>query len=199
MLAAAFSNPYTKDNSLTLLYGKVSLYMSRCQELFDSGKDNSYQKKGNGIRENYIAMKCCAEASIQLLESSKPECLNLLYFLGCLPGGVNHIQLKEMWGDDQEQLETLRKLSFLDLSEEPRIAVTSFIKTYVQQSMVDQDKAEFMRQICEYYIDLLAEFFKTNSCNLAEPLTAGLGTALLESIPSYSDKLSAMNSVYSDK
>ena len=65
--------------------------MSRSQEedMYDSGEIGSFQRKGTGIRENYIVLKCCAEASIQLLESASPECLNLLYFLGCLPGGVN--------------------------------------------------------------------------------------------------------------
>ena len=146
MLAAAFSNPFTKVNTLTTLYDQVLLDKSRNQEEddFDSAGDNSYQR-GTGIRENYLSLRCCAEASIQLLESSLPECLNLLYFLGCLPGGVNRQQLKEMWSDDQEHLDTLKKLSFLDQSEEPRIVVTSFIKTYVKQSMVAQDKADFMR------------------------------------------------------
>ena len=100
MLAAAYSNPWKKVNSLTQIYDKVLLDKSRCQEEEDSGEDSSQAKKGAVIRDNLMSLKCCAEASIDLLESASPETLNLLYFLGCLPGGVNRRQLKEMWSDD---------------------------------------------------------------------------------------------------
>ena len=136
ILAAAFSNPFAKVNTLTSLYDQVLLDKNSRQEAedFESGGDN-YNQKGTVIRDNYMSLQACAEASIQLLESASPECLNLLYFLGCLPGGVNRQQLKEMWSDVQEHLDTLKKLSFLDVSEEPKVVVISFIKTYVKSSM----------------------------------------------------------------
>ena len=67
-----------------------------------------------------------------------------------------------MWNDDKKQLQTLKKLSFLDMREEPKIMVNSYVTTHVKNTINPQDKDEYMKMICEYYIDLLANFFKTN-------------------------------------
>ena len=109
-----------------------------------------------------MSLLASAEASIKLLEQGAPECLNLLYFLGCLPGGVNPLQLKQMWNDDKKQLDVLKKLSFLDMSEDPKIIVNTFITAHVKNTIDPQDKEEYMKLICEFYINLLADFFKTN-------------------------------------
>ena len=40
------------------------------------------------VSKNNISLSLTTEASIRLLEESEPKHLNLLYYLGCLPGGV---------------------------------------------------------------------------------------------------------------
>ena len=48
------------------------------------------------------------------------------------------------------------------MREEPKIMVNSYVTTHVKNTINPQDKDEYMKMICEYYIDLLANFFKTN-------------------------------------
>lgn len=46
-----------------------------------------------------MSLEVAAEMSVKLLEDLYPEDdKNLLYFLGCLPGGVTLVQLREMCG-----------------------------------------------------------------------------------------------------
>ena len=87
MLAATFSNGFSKFASLEQLYNQVLKDKERGMQSFDSGENIGYL--AGIIGENYVSLQSSAEASIQLLEQGAPECLNLLYFLGCLPGGVN--------------------------------------------------------------------------------------------------------------
>ena len=39
--------------------------------------------------ENIMSLRVAAEMSIKLLEESYPEDLSVLYFIACMPGGVN--------------------------------------------------------------------------------------------------------------
>ena len=72
-----------------------------------------------------------------------------------------------MFGDDRiQQLQTLKKLSFLDASQEPKIAVITFITSHVNNTINPEDKEEYMKRICEYYIDILADYFKINNTQL---------------------------------
>ena len=86
MLAAAFANRFTKLDNLVKLYEQVQQDKIKSMKFTDCGDG---QNAGIIIGENYLSLQAGAEASINLLESSFPECLNLLYFLGCLPGGVS--------------------------------------------------------------------------------------------------------------
>ena len=66
-----------------------------------------------------MSLEVAAEMSVSLLERLPyPEDdLNLLYFLGCLPGGVTKKQLREMWDQGMEtyqSLERLQKLPFFE-------------------------------------------------------------------------------------
>ena len=55
------------------------------------------------------------EASIQLLEDSSQEAVNLLYFLGCLPGGLKVGSIKETWHgkNTDRDIDLLENMSFL--------------------------------------------------------------------------------------
>ena len=63
-----------------------------------------------------ISLDVAAEMSVKLLEDLPypDDDKNLLYFLGCLPGGLSMGQLKELWRDPEEPVEMLRKMSFLE-------------------------------------------------------------------------------------
>ena len=80
-----------------------------------------------------------------------------------------------MWNDDLSQLETLKKLSFIDTSVDPKIMVTSFMAAHVKNTIEPQDKRGYMKIICQYYIDMLLDFYQNNcvSSQPTEPQTAG--------------------------
>ena len=67
-------------------------------------KDEIYSKLTNGeelprFQGNLLSLEVAAEMSVKLVENLPyPDDINLLYFLGCLPGGVTEVQLREMWG-----------------------------------------------------------------------------------------------------
>ena len=89
MLAAAFSNRFSNVRSLIKLYDQVLEDKKRGMQSYESGELGG--QIASIIGENYMSLLASAEASIKLLEQGAPECLNLLYFLGCLPGGVHRL------------------------------------------------------------------------------------------------------------
>ena len=86
ILAACYSNPFQKINSLTELYKKVIANHSGTGDNED--RDGASSSLRATLSKNNMSLNLTIDASIQLLEGSAPNCLNLLYFLGCLPGGV---------------------------------------------------------------------------------------------------------------
>lgn len=50
--------------------------------------------------ENIMSLQVASEMSVKLLEELDPNHKNLLYFLGCLPGGFKKEQLYAMWGTE---------------------------------------------------------------------------------------------------
>ena len=86
ILAACYSNPFHNVNSLTELYKRV------LTNITDTGngedRDDISSNLKATISKNNMSLTFTTEASIKLLEESAPKCLNLLYFLGCLPGGL---------------------------------------------------------------------------------------------------------------
>jgi len=44
-----------------------------------------------------MSLQISTEMSIKLLGETNPDDIALLYFLGCIPGGVKEYQLKKMW------------------------------------------------------------------------------------------------------
>ena len=88
ILAACYSNPFRKLNSLTELYKKVLTNFAEAEAAEDRDDISSGLKPT--VSKNNMSLNFTTDASIKLLEESAPKCLNLLYFLGCLPGGVMH-------------------------------------------------------------------------------------------------------------
>jgi len=110
------------------------------------------------------------EASIKLLENlakdnSKPELgqsHNLLYFLGCLPGGVNMEQLKLMWKNVEECKKVLDDLSLLEQGVTKVVLLPQLIN-HVELSIDQLCRANYMEIISESYTELLSEFYRLNS------------------------------------
>ena len=44
-----------------------------------------------------MSLDLAAEMSVKLLEALEDDYKNLLYFIGCMPGGVTDAQLRELW------------------------------------------------------------------------------------------------------
>ena len=160
ILAACYSNPFHNVNSLTELYKKVLTDHVGSSDSAD--RDDASVNLKATISKNNMSLNFTTNASIKLLEESAPSCLNLLYFLGCLPGGVLHDQLKEMWTDVDESLKILDDMSLLEQGEEKVVLTTHLIK-YVELSIDEDSKANYISQISEYYTSLLSEFYRTNS------------------------------------
>ena len=111
-LAACYSSPLHKINSLTELYKKVLANHAGSGDNEDRDDISSNLKVT--MSKNNMSLNLTIDASIKLLEESAPNCLNLLYFLGCLPRGVMHDQLKEMWTNVDEYLKILDDMSMLE-------------------------------------------------------------------------------------
>lgn len=100
MIAALLKNPLierTDNNPLVDMYKRIK-----------SEKDivvNELEEK-NGVAtvyKNNMSLQISTEASVNLLEQASPEDMSLLYFLGCLPGGVKEDQLKKMYDQNIEK------------------------------------------------------------------------------------------------
>ena len=52
-----------------------------------------------------MSLNVAAEMSVKLLEEMEAgeDHKNLLYFLGCLPGGITDAQLNSIWGAESAQ------------------------------------------------------------------------------------------------
>ena len=74
--------------------------------------ENGYTKQGHD--KNNYSLEFTIATSISLLQASDPHSYNLLYFLGCLPGGVTTGQLKNLWNDPDKHLGKLYQMSFLE-------------------------------------------------------------------------------------
>ena len=83
-----------------------------------------------------MSLKISTEMSINLLKDSSPNDMQLLYFLGCLPGGVLETQIKSMWvlPNIRKSLENLEALSFLETGLE-KYVLTPFMISYVEDTI----------------------------------------------------------------
>ena len=160
MLAACHSNPFFKTNSLAELYQKVRSGGNLCVEC-----DLSISSDKPRIGKNNISLNFTMDASIQLLEDSSPDTLNLLYFLGCLPGGMKLDQLKELWyGPDIEKgIEILDTMSLLQPDTDYKITLTPFLNKYIELSIAPNDKDKLIHIIAEHYMGILTDYYRVNS------------------------------------
>lgn len=158
MIAAIVMNSMIKPNTLVEMYQVIKREMNIVINDLDYESDKIAMPK---MIENIMGLKAAAETSVKLLESTQLDDINLLYFLGCLPGGVTEEQLCEMWGPDKlgESLGRLKKLSFLEIGVD-KLMLTPSINSYIEDSMDAVSKYDYMLCICDYYQSPLYECFK---------------------------------------
>ena len=114
--------------------------------------------------------------SIDLLDSADPICKNLLYLLGCLPGGASAAQLKVLWDEPEEHLRKLEDLSLLETCGDKKILIPK-IQEYIQKDVHSKSKEKHIRLICAFYLAILEEFYQINSSKIAKTNVAGPSNA----------------------
>ena len=125
ILAAYYCYPFhQKKMTLTELYKRV---IKDGKENSDFPDDVSSELKAT-ISKNNISLTLTTEASIKLLKESEPKHLEMLYYLGCLPGGVMLEQLKKMRTNVDESIRILDDMAFLEHGEEKIVLTTHLIE-----------------------------------------------------------------------
>ena len=127
MMASIHFNPLIQ-NSLVDMYQSIRSEQNILVEELDCNYGGKVIPRQV---ENIMSLNVAAEISVKLLESSNKEDMDLLYFLGCLPGGVTEEQLLKLWNNDvSESLERINALSFFEIGIE-RLQLTPTMINYI--------------------------------------------------------------------
>ena len=116
--------------------------------------------------QNIMSLQVAAEMSIKLLESTYKEDIPLLYFLGCLPGGIHKDKLPDMCKYKFDTIElSLSRFEELSLFEEydsqkQKLLLTPTMIQHIEKSIDLSSKLDYMKIICEYYIELLIKSYQ---------------------------------------
>ena len=115
--------------------------------------------------QNVMQISASAEMSVKLLEGMGRGDNDLLYFLGCLPGGITLPQLEKMWTNwDPKNLNSgikrLKKLSLLERGDSDRKVLTWTMINFVQTNLELESMKVYMKNICKFYINLLLDCYK---------------------------------------
>ena len=108
-----------------------------------------------------MSLEIAVEMSVKLLEkiANSDNEINLLYFMGCLPGGVTKAQLRDMWGHGSltdQCLEKLQKFPFFEtgldtdlseIKEYEKIMLTPTMINYLENNTHNENRQSFMQQI----------------------------------------------------
>lgn len=125
--------------------------------------DLDYNEDGKPIPivENIMSLRVATELSINLLSETYPEDVDLLFFLGCLPGGVTKEKLEEMWvNETAKSLSRLTSFSFFDVStSKEKLLLTPTMIKYVDDSMEQSSKKNYLLRICNFYKELLLKSY----------------------------------------
>ena len=97
MIAAIIKNPMIKKaekNTLIDMYNRIKSEKDIVvEDLAEEGEDFN-MKAIPRVYKNTMSLKISTEMGVKLLETTYPDDMYLLFFLGCLPGGVKFYQLK---------------------------------------------------------------------------------------------------------
>ena len=105
-----------------------------------------------------MSLKISTEMSIELLESKRKEDVDLLYFLGCLPGGFKTVEaLQSMYPhqhDLYDSIKSMKDLSFFEVGAE-KTMLSPHVIDYVNKNIEPSTKTQFMIIVGNYYSELL--------------------------------------------
>jgi hypothetical protein len=110
---------------------------------------------------NNISLKISTEASMNFLKTDLPAAYDLFLFLSCFPDGLSKHYVVKLMGNEadiENSLEELESLAFLEKSSE-KIKLTPFVVTFIQTSLDDETKGEWMNTICSFYNDFLQNMY----------------------------------------
>ena len=82
--------------------------------------DSDYENRGytpESLTSNNFSLKFTIDMGIKLLKETNPHSIDLLYLLGCLPGGLTLEQLGEIWRDPSDPIKMLESMAFLENSQ----------------------------------------------------------------------------------
>ena len=113
--------------------------------------------------KNIMSINVSAEMSVQLLEDMGHDDTNLLYFLGCLPGGVTKDQLSAMWTTWEPaalkaSLKRLKQLSLLERGVEKKVLIPTMLN-FVQINLELSSQKDYIQSICAFYNKLLLDSY----------------------------------------
>ena len=115
--------------------------------------------------QNVMQISASAEMSVKLLEDMGRGDSDLLYFLGCLPGGITLPQLEKMWKNWNPKnlnsgIKRLKKLSLLERGDSDRKVLTWTMINFVQTNLELESMKNYMKNICKFYINLLLDCYQ---------------------------------------
>ena len=96
LIAAIHKNVMLKKNNKNTLVDMYHRIKSEKDFVVEELVDEFEAKDLKGIPTVYksnMSLQISTEMSIKLLEETNPNDMALLYFLGCIPGGVKYYQL----------------------------------------------------------------------------------------------------------
>lgn len=163
MIAAIIKNPMIKKaekNTLIDMYNRIKSEKDIVvEDLAEEGEEFN-MKAIPRVYKNTMSLKISTEMGVKLLETTYPDDMYLLYFLGCLPGGVKFYQLKQMWDQNLEKsLGNLEQLSFLEVGVE-KYVLTPYMLSYIDGSIELASKYNYMTIICQFYMDILLDSYR---------------------------------------
>ena len=106
ILASALANQRGRIQTLSDLYETC---VKNKKEIFKTDNENNSEIEGRGynpesMSSNNFSLQFTIDMGIKLLKETSEHSIELLYLLGCLPGGLTLSQLSEMWPDPEEPI-----------------------------------------------------------------------------------------------
>ena len=141
-MAACYSDK-SSPKSLLELYERVNHEKSLKKMMEETKEARLSPKSKPKISKNNLSLNFSTEAIIQMLEEGHPACLQLFYFLGCLPGGLLIDQLHDIWEDCDEPIQALREFSFLE-DDDKKIVLNSHLLRYFDLSFDPKCKNSYI-------------------------------------------------------
>lgn len=136
-----------------------------------------------------------------MLQNCQPSDSYLFFFfLGLLPGGATHSQLKDLWGKTHNEcLKTLFKFKFCE-QDGAKIVLKPIMQTYAEEAIdrASQDKYVFV--ICQFYLKTLSAIYANiDVCETQNQLTEQFESEILNiraTLERLVEKNSGLSEVY---